>query len=130
MKPNHESAVPPATPARDAALIVALAAVMLFPSWPFRDLWTPDEPRYMEVAREMVLTGDYLVPHLNGETYPDKPPVFFWLAAGFYKLGFGYNSGRLVAALAAIGTLLVVLAFARRTMPRPGPLISALATLT
>jgi len=112
------------------ALIVALGALVLFPSWPFRDLWTPDEPRYMEVAREMALTGDYLVPHLNGEVYPDKPPLFFWLAAGLYKLGFGYNSGRLVAALAAIGTLLLVYALARRWMPRSGPLLSCLVAMT
>ena len=43
------------------------------------DLWNPDEPRYAEVAREMMETGDYLVPHLNGVVYPDKPPFFFWL---------------------------------------------------
>ena len=58
--------------AHSIAIIVALAALMLFPSWPFRDLWTPDEPRYMEVAREMAITGDYLVPHLNGDVYPDR----------------------------------------------------------
>jgi len=118
------------SPAGDMAIIVFFAALVLFPSFAVRELWTPDEPRYMEVAREMVVTGDYVVPHLNGELYPDKPPIFFWLAAGFYKLGCGYNSGRLVAALAAIVTLLLTYSFARRTMPRPGPVISALATLT
>ena len=118
------------SPAGDIAIILLFAALVLFPSFAVRELWTPDEPRYMEVAREMVATGDYVVPHLNGELYPDKPPLFFWLAAGIYKLGCGYNSGRLVAALAAIGTLLLTYVFARRMMPRPGPIISALATLT
>jgi len=115
---------------REVALVVVLAGVVLLPLVSFRDLWGPDEARYMEVAREMVVTGDYLVPHLNGDLYPDKPPVFFWLAAGFYHLGFGYNSGRVVAALAAIGTVLLVYFLARRMMPRPGPVISALVTLT
>ena len=30
-----------------------------------RALWSPEEGRYFEVAREMVLTGDYVTPHLN-----------------------------------------------------------------
>ncbi len=114
----------------DVALLVSLAAVILFPSFPLRDLWTPDEPRYMQVAREMAETGEYLVPHLSGEIYPDKPPMFFWLAAGFYHIGFGYNSGRMVAALAIIGTMLATYVIARRIMPHPGPLISAAAALT
>lgn len=115
---------------RDAAVILALAALVLLPSLSQRDLWTPDEPRYMEVAREMAVTGDYLVPHLNGEAYPDKPPLFFWLAAGLFRLGAGYNAGRLVAALAGVGTLLMTYAFARAWMRRPGPLLAALCTLT
>ncbi|MEW6377531.1 MAG: hypothetical protein AB1502_17305 [Thermodesulfobacteriota bacterium] len=43
------------------------------------DLWNPDEPRYAEVAREMVERGDWILMHLNGKAYEDKPPLFFWL---------------------------------------------------
>lgn len=46
-----------------------------------RDLWAPDEPRYAEVAREIVERGDWLVMHLAGAVYPDKPPLLFWLSA-------------------------------------------------
>jgi len=74
-----------------------LAAAVLVPSLFSRDLWPPDEPRYMEVAREMAVSGDYLVPELGGDTYVDKPPLFFWAAAGLYKLGAGFNAGRVVA---------------------------------
>ncbi len=116
--------------AADLVLLVCMAALILFPSFPLRDLWTRDEPRYMQVAREMADTGEYLVPHLSGELYPDKPPMFFWLAAGFYHLGFGYNAGRMVAALAVIGTVLVTYVLARRMMPHPGPVVSALVVLT
>ncbi len=42
------------------------------------DLVPPDEPRFAEVAREMVLRGDYLSPHMNGEPYNEKPPLLFW----------------------------------------------------
>jgi len=115
---------------RQAALLLGLVAAFVIPSFGARDLWDPDEPRYMEVAREMVARGDYLVPHLNGRPYPDKPPLFFWVAAGLYKLGFGYDSGRLVAALASLGTVLVSYFLARRLLPEPGPLLAALCMLT
>jgi len=40
-----------------------------------------DEARYAEVLREMVADGKWVVPHLNGTFYPDKPPIYFWLCA-------------------------------------------------
>jgi len=74
---------------RNVGLIVAAVALVALPSLFTRDLWNPDEPRYMEVAREMAVRGDYLLPHLNGELYSEKPPLFFWLAAGLWRAGFG-----------------------------------------
>jgi 4-amino-4-deoxy-L-arabinose transferase-like glycosyltransferase len=35
--------------------------------------------QYAEIAREMVSRGDWILMHYNGKTYPDKPPLFFWL---------------------------------------------------
>lgn len=37
--------------------------------------------RYAEVAREMIRSGEWVVPHLNGEIFIDKPPLLFWLIA-------------------------------------------------
>lgn len=115
---------------RDVILITIVAALLFLPSLAMRDLWNPDEPRYMEVAREMVLLDDYLVPHLNGELYPDKPPMFFWLAAALYRAGLGHNSGRIVALLASLGTVLLTYATARRLLSRQGGLFAAMTTLT
>jgi len=115
---------------RDVTIIVALAAVVLVPSMFTRDPWNPDEPRYTEVAREMIVTGSYAVPHLNGEVYPDKPAFFFWLVAGLMRLGFGFAAGRVLAALAATGTLLLVYGLGRRLYGREVGLMAALVTLT
>jgi len=92
---------------RDLAAIVALVVLVTVPSMFTRDLWNPDEPRYMEVAREMVLLGSPVLPQLNGEVYSDKPPMFFWLAGTLWRAGLGYNSGRIVTAAAVLGTLLL-----------------------
>lgn len=69
-----------------------------------RDLWAPDEPRYAEVAREIVERGDWLVMHLAGAVYPDKPPLLFWLAALLGSLGgFWPPLLRLVSLAASAG---------------------------
>lgn len=49
---------------------------------PFAD---PDEGRYVEIPREMVATGDYVTPRLNGFKYFEKPPFFYWLQAASIK---------------------------------------------
>ena len=72
---------------RDAALLVlALLAVHALNLAVHRDLWVQDEARYGEVLREMLESGRWLVPHLNGFPYPDKPPVYFWLVAALGAL--------------------------------------------
>ena len=116
--------------ARDVLLILLLAAVLFLPALWTRDLWSPDEPRYMAVGWGMAQTGDYLVPRLSGYLYPDKPPLFFWLAAFLYRVGLGLNSGRVVAALAAVGTVLVTYFLAQRRMGGRAGLMAASVTLT
>jgi len=72
---------------RAVVILLLLSAIVFLPGLGSRDLWTPDEPRYAEAAREMTVTGQYLVPHLNGELYSQKPPLFFWaLASGIRRL--------------------------------------------
>jgi 4-amino-4-deoxy-L-arabinose transferase-like glycosyltransferase len=68
-----------------------------------RSLNEPDEGRYSEIAREMIETGDWLVPHLWYLPHLDKPPMTYWLVAGSIKL-FGQNEWavRLPVALAGI----------------------------
>lgn len=89
---------------RDAALLVlALLAVHALNLAVHRDLWVQDEARYGEVLREMLESGRWLVPHLNGFPYPDKPPVYFWLVAALGALtGQGELAFRLFTLLSTV----------------------------
>ena len=49
-------------------------------------LWDRDEPRFARAAVEMVQTGDWLVPHFNGEYRLHKPPLVYWAMAPFVAL--------------------------------------------
>lgn len=80
-----------------------------------RDLWAPDEPRYAEVARELFESGDLLVMRLCGSVYPDKPPLFFWLAGALGHLSaWSVPVMRGVSLLAVAGTALLIAQLARR----------------
>ncbi len=75
------------------------------------DLWSPDEPRYAQVAREMVNGGDWALMHFNGETYADKPPLFFWLMVLSSYLWQGFSSLSVRFPSALLGTLTVLVTF-------------------
>lgn len=70
-----------------------------------RPLALPDEGRYVGVAFEMLRSGDWLVPTLDGLPYFHKPPLFYWLTAASLAV-FGINdwAARLPSLLAATGT--------------------------
>jgi 4-amino-4-deoxy-L-arabinose transferase len=82
----------------------------------FRDLLVPDETRYAEIPREMIATGDWGVPHLNGLRYFEKPPLGYWVHAGSLLI-FGENNFavRLPSAMAVCLTALLIFALAGRS---------------
>ena len=96
-------------------LLLVLAALAL--GWDLGGgrLLDPDEGRNAEVAREMATTHDYLVPHLDGLPYLDKPVLYFAAAAAAMQLlGPSELAGRLPAYLATLATIALVVWFARR----------------
>jgi len=94
-----------------AALFTLVWFAMLFG----RPLFDPDEGRYAEIPREMLLGGDWVIPHLDGLVYLEKPPLQYWATAAVYALiGISEGSARLVTGLAGYGSLLLVFAAARR----------------
>ncbi|GEM_PF-323484 len=86
----------------------------LFYTWAM-PLIDPDEPRYAVTARDMVLNGNWIVPHFNGVPRINKPPLFYWVIAISYKI-FGINEfgARLPSALAAIGTAMITYLWGKR----------------
>jgi 4-amino-4-deoxy-L-arabinose transferase-like glycosyltransferase len=76
-----------------------------------RDLWPPDEPRYAQVAREMLEEDDWVVPHLNGEVYSEKPPLYFWLVALISKPFGDVNEATARIPAASAATLMVLLTY-------------------
>lgn len=90
-------------------------------------LFTPDEGRYSEVAREMVVSGDYITPHLNSVVFLDKPILYYWLQASAIKL-FGLKEWALRFWPALIGILgcIVVYTAGRMLFNRRTGIISAI----
>ncbi len=93
------------------ALLVGLCLVIYFVNLGQWDLWNPDEPRYAEVAREMVKGRDWILMHYNGNVYSDKPPLFFWLIGLSSYLWQGFTSFSVRFPSAFFGTLTVLLTF-------------------
>ena len=97
-----------------------------------RPLFIPDETRYAEVPREMLQSGEWLVPHLNGLRYFEKPSMGYWLDAAAINV-FGENefAVRLDSAVATgLTACLVFLLVTASGLGRKPAYISALIYLT
>ena len=78
-------------PFRTLTVLTCAALILWFALLGHRDLIEPDEGRYAEIAREMVVSGDWLTPRLNGFKYFEKPALHYWATALSLKL-FGFNN--------------------------------------
>ncbi len=116
-----------------ATLLVLILGISapLFLQLGGRGLNEPDEGRYSEMGREMLVTKGWLIPRLNGVPHYAKPPWIYWCTAASFKL-FGLNecAARLPSALAAAVTALTVFALGRRMAGEMAGLFSALILVT
>lgn len=85
-------------------LVVACFVLLYLGSIWQRPFFIPDETRYAEIPREMIASGDFIVPTLNGLPYFEKPVMGYWLNAAAMKC-FGEVPGA-VRFMGALGTLL------------------------
>ncbi len=115
----------------DLLLLTLVFAVLLGPSISRRALWEPDEGRYAEIPREMVETGDYLTPRVNGIKYFEKPPLVYWATAAAIRVG-GTSEGVVrfpIALFALLGAAGVYVA-GRRLYGRTAGLLASFVLAT
>jgi 4-amino-4-deoxy-L-arabinose transferase-like glycosyltransferase len=110
------------------AIYAILAAILYLPGLGRPALWEPDEGRYGEIAREMVISGDYVTPRDDFELYFEKPPLVYWAEAGAIQI-FGVNefAVRLPAAVFSIGQVVVTAALAEAMLGAQAGLFAAIA---
>ena len=89
-------------------LVIAVALIW-FANLEYRTLIKPDEGRYAEIPREMVVSGDWMTPRLNELKYFEKPPLQYWATATAYTV-FGEHqwTSRLWAGLTGFAGILLV----------------------
>jgi len=106
--------------ARGWLALILTVALVWFSNLEYRLLVKPDEGRYAEIPREMVASGDWLMPRLNGIKYYEKPPLQYWATAAAYEV-FGEHqwTSRLWAALTGFLGLLLTWYTAARLFGRP-----------
>jgi 4-amino-4-deoxy-L-arabinose transferase-like glycosyltransferase len=94
-------------------------------------LFEPDEGRNAEIARETLVTGDWVTPHNDFLPALDKPMPYYWLVAASYKaFGISEWSARLPSALAALGCLFLIYRFSLQLWGVRAALWSALIWAT
>jgi 4-amino-4-deoxy-L-arabinose transferase-like glycosyltransferase len=90
-------------------LLLLASTAVLFPALgqaPFERA----EIYFMDGARAMVESGDYLMPRYRGEPFFDKPALTYWLMAASFRLfGFTAAAARLVPAVAALCVILATI---------------------
>lgn len=115
---------------RDVWWLLGLGLLLMGTGLGLRDPWPADEPRFALIVRDMVRSGQWLIPMVGGDVYADKPPLYFWIMAAVLKLTGHLRVAFLFPSLcAALGTLLLIYDLGRRCWNREVGLAAALLLL-
>ena len=99
----------------DFLLLAGFCAFLFFYGLGAFGLIGADEPRYAQVAREMLDRRDWITPTLGGHPWLEKPPLYYWQAMLTYSMfGVSDNAARIPAALNATLLVLAVYFFFRK----------------
>ncbi len=115
------------------ALLLVLAGLAYATGLGGTDLWDPDEPRFAQVAREMMRRDDWVLPHLNGEPYHHKPPLYYWLIAAASKATGGEVtalSTRIPSVVMGLASILLTYLLGRLLWSRAAGFLGACAFAT
>ncbi len=118
---------------REASRVLSLAGCLLlaaflgFRALGARPLFSPAEARYALIAEEMVESGDWVQPRLNGVRYDEKPPLVYWAIAASYRLfGVSEASSRVPSAAAYVATAGLTYLIGRELLAAGGAALAAL----
>jgi 4-amino-4-deoxy-L-arabinose transferase-like glycosyltransferase len=113
-------------------VLVALGGILCFYNLGGWDLWNADEPRHAQIAKEMLQGEGWIIPHLNGEVYPNKPPLFFWFIAVTAQAvgGMSEFAARFPSALCGVLTLLLLFFLGKRLFGEKTAFLAALILAT
>ncbi len=129
--PEPLTTLPASSWHHDGVRLLLLCAVLFGAGLGRYALGTPDESRYAEIPREMLATGDFVTPRLDGVKYFEKPPLVYWLVAGCLRV-FGTRELAVRIVPAVFGALGVLLLYAavRRVHDRDSAWWAALVLAT
>jgi len=102
----------------DWLLLAGFCGFLFFFGLAFFGLIGADEPRYAQVAREMLARHDWITPTLGGKPWLEKPPLYYWQAMlAFSIFGVSDWAARLPSAVDATLMVVVTYLFLRRFRP-------------
>jgi len=102
----------------DVLLLVAFCGFLFFYGLGSFGLVGADEPRYAQVAREMLARHDWITPTLQGRPWLEKPALYYWQAMLSYSLfGVSDRAARIPAAADAALLIAAIYLFLRRFRP-------------
>jgi 4-amino-4-deoxy-L-arabinose transferase-like glycosyltransferase len=99
------------------AALILIFLLWIMPGLIGRDPWKADEPYTVGIVSHIIQTGDWIVPHVAGEPFLEKPPLFFLVAAGFGRMLSPplslHDASRLASAVFILLTVLFLALAAR-----------------
>jgi len=111
--------------------LLLLCILLFFTLLNRRHLWDTDEGMHAEMAKEMVLSGDWITTKFNGEPNFDKPALYSWLVAiSFLIFGFTEFAARFPAAILGLGTVIITHALGRRLFGNSAGFLGAVVLAT
>ncbi|MEI6632993.1 MAG: glycosyltransferase family 39 protein [Chlamydiota bacterium] len=113
-------------------MLAATAAFVFFFRLGERGFENKDTVWYVEIAWEMLRSGDWIVPRFNAVIFTEKPVLFIWLVAASARIAGGITPfiSRFPSALAAFGCVFVTLALGKRLLGRRAALLAAFVLST
>lgn len=112
-------------------VILAVCAITLFAGLGSTALWEPDEPRFAEATRQMLLRRDFVTPWFNEQPRFEKPVLLYWLQLPFFlALGDTETAARLPSAIAGLLAVLVTFGLGRDLVSGRAGLLAAVFLAT